>query len=223
MLTRKELRAAARNELSGFWTMPVLATLVYFLINSLCGVPSVLSTAFPTNADVIVGFSSAYCVISILVILPLSYGFYLCFLKFLRGSKEDTVERMFDGFKTYGRALGVVILQSIFTILWTLLLIVPGIIKAFAYSMSVYISHDHPELSANECIDRSVDMMKGHKWELFVLYLSFIGWFILCLPTFGIGFLWLIPYVNVTVSKFYEELKAQEEAELNEQRVEIME
>ena len=133
------------------------------------------------------------------------------------------MERMFDGFKVYGRALGLQLLQGVFIFLWSLLLIVPGIIKAFAYSMATYISYDHPELSANECIDRSMDMMKGHKWELFVLYLSFIGWALLCLPTFGIGYLWLIPYVNVTVSKFYEELKAQEEAELNEQRAEIIE
>lgn len=214
MITNKEIRAAARQELSGFWTMPVLATLVCFLISSFCSVPNMLSVAFPTNLGVLVGFSSVSWVLSILVLVPLSYGFYLCFLKFLRGSKEDTVERLFDGFKTYGRALGLVILQSIFTILWTLLLIVPGIIKAFAYSMSVYISNDHPELSVNECIDRSIDMMKGHKWDLFKLYLSFIGWFFLCLPTFGIGFLWLVPYVNVSVSKFYEELRAQEEAEM---------
>jgi len=124
------------------------------------------------------------------------------------------VERMFDGFKTYGRAIGVQLLTAIFILLWAVLLIIPGIIKSFAYAMTIYISKDHPELSANECIERSMDMMKGHKWELFMLYLSFIGWFILCLFTMGIGFLWLIPYVNVTVSKFYEELKAQEEAEM---------
>jgi len=213
MLTRKELRAAARNELSGFWTMPVLATLVYFLISSFCGVPNALNAAFP-HSSAAIAFSSTSMLISLFVLIPLAYGFTLCFLQFIRGSKEDTVERMFDGFKTYGRAIGVQLLTAIFILLWAVLLIIPGIIKSFAYAMTIYISKDHPELSANECIERSMDMMKGHKWELFMLYLSFIGWFILCLFTMGIGFLWLIPYVNVTVSKFYEELKAQEEAEM---------
>lgn len=213
MLTRKELRAAARNELSGFWTMPVLATLVYFLIASICGVPRALNAALP-HSSAAIAFSSASMLVSLFVLIPLAYGFTLCFLQFIRGSKEDTVERMFDGFKTYGRAIGVQLLATIFILLWSVLLIIPGIIKSFAYAMTIYISKDHPELSANECIERSMDMMKGHKWDLFMLYLSFIGWFILCLFTMGIGFLWLIPYVNVTVSKFYEELKAQEEAEM---------
>jgi len=214
MRSNKELRAAARQELSGYWTMPVLATLVYFLISSLCGVPDVVRMVFRSTTSVAL-FSGVSFLISILVLIPLQYGFELSFLQFLRGSKEDTVERMFDGFKTYGRAIGVPLLTTIFIVLWTLLLIIPGIIKSFAYSMTYYISKDHPELSASECIDRSVDMMRGHKWDLFVLYLSFIGWFLLCLLTLGIGFLWLVPYVNVSLAEFYEDLKAAEEEELS--------
>lgn len=220
MLTNKEIRASARKELSGYWTMPVLATLVYFLITSICSVPNVLQTAF-RNTSMGAVFSGVGFILSIFVLVPLGYGFGLCFLQFLRGSKEDTVERMFDGFRTYGRALGVQLLTALFELLWMLLFIIPGIIKIFAYSMTIYISRDHPELSANECIERSNDMMKGHKWDLFCLLLSFIGWFLLSCLSLGVGFFWLIPYVNVTVSKFYEELKAQEEAELNEQRMEM--
>lgn len=213
MRTNKELRAAARNELSGFWTMPVLATLVYFLFASVCGVPRVLTAALP-HSSAAIAFSGTSMLLSIFVLIPLAYGFTLCFLQFIRGSKEDTVERMFDGFKTYGRAIGVQLLMGILIMLWAVLLIIPGIIKSFSYAMTIYISKDHPELSANECIERSMDMMNGHKWDLFVLYLSFIGWFILCLFTMGIGFLWLIPYIQVSVAEFYEDLKAQEEAEM---------
>lgn len=213
MRSSKEYKVAARNELSGYWTMPVLATLVYSLISSICSTPNIISGAFPTSKVALI-FSGIAFILTILVLLPLAYGLELSFLKFLRGSKEDTVERMFDGFKTYGRAIGVSILTALFVMLWTFLFIIPGIIKSFAYSMTIYISKDHPELSANECIDRSVDMMRGHKWDLFVLFLSFIGWFLLCLLTFGIGLLWLIPYVNVSVAAFYEDLKAEEEAAL---------
>ncbi len=210
MSTNKELRSAARSELSGYWTMPVLATLVYFLISAVCGVPQTVQSAFPTSSAGVI-FSGVGLALSILVLVPLGYGFVLCFLNFVRGSKEDTVDRMFDGFRTYGRAIGVQLLTAVFEFLWMLLLVVPGIIKCFAYSMTVYIAQDHPELSANECIDRSQDMMRGHKWELFMLYLSFIGWFLLSILSLGIGLLWLVPYVNVSVAKFYEELKAEQE------------
>lgn len=210
MLSNKEIRAVAREELSGFWTMPVLASLVYFIISSICGVPDALGKAFP-NSSAGLGLQSAGLLLSIFVIIPIAYGFELSFLKFLRGSKDDTVERMFDGFKTYGRALGVTLLQALFVFLWSLLLIIPGIIKSFAYAMAVYISKDYPELSPNECLDLSQEMMDGHKMDLFLLYLSFIGWALLCILSLGIGFLWLIPYINVSAAKFYEEIKAEYE------------
>ncbi len=77
--------------------------------------------------------------------------------------------------------------------------------------MAVYISKDYPELSPNECLDLSQEMMDGHKMDLFLLYLSFIGWALLCILSLGIGFLWLIPYINVSAAKFYEEIKAEYE------------
>ena len=76
--------------------------------------------------------------------------------------------------------------------------------------MTVFIAEDEPQLSPMECIDKSMAMMKGHKWQLFLLDLSFIGWFILCMLTFGIGFLWLTPYQGMAHVVFYEQLKAAE-------------
>ena len=92
-----------------------------------------------------------------------------------------------------------------------LLFIIPGIIKAFSYAMTPYILEENPELSANDAIDHSRAMMKGHKFDLFWLYLSFIGWFILCILTLGIGFLWLTPYMETSVAAFYEDVKADYE------------
>lgn len=155
---------------------------------------------------------SGYLIFLVLIFVPLGYGFNLAFLHFLRTDKEDTVERMFDGYKCYGRALGLVILQNVLVFLWTLLLIVPGIIKSFAYSMAIYVSKDHPELTAHKCIKRSEEMMYGHKMDLFLLYLSFIGWGLLCLLSLGIGFLWLVPYVQVSTAEFYRQLKDDYEA-----------
>ena len=97
----------------------------------------------------------------------------------------------------------------LYTLLWTLLLVIPGIIKGYAYSMTPYVMNDHPELDAEDCIHESRMIMRGHKWKLFCLDLSFIGWAILCLFTLGIGFLWLQPYMESSHAKFYEELKAR--------------
>ena len=104
--------------------------------------------------------------------------------------------------------------MNVFIFLWSLLLIIPGIIKSYSYAMTPYILVDKPELSANEAIEESMRLMSGHKFDLFYLQLSFIGWFILALLTAGIGFLWLTPYYNSTVASFYLSLKAEDEAKV---------
>lgn len=212
MKSNKEIRAVARQELSGYWTMPVLATLVYGLITSAINMPNLFGQIGTTSFKLMA--TSSNLLLAILVAMPLGYGFVLSFLKFLREDKEDTVSQMFCGFKTYGRSISVMILMGVKIFLWSLLLIIPGIIKAFAYAMSIYISNDCPELSANECLHRSEDLMRGHKWQLFVLGLSFIGWALLCVLTLGIGVLWLHPYMQVSTAVFYESLKADEEMRL---------
>ena len=98
--------------------------------------------------------------------------------------------------------------MGIFEFLWTMLFIIPGIIKAFSYAMTPYILVEHPEMSANQAINESMRLMKGHKFDLFYLYLSFIGWGILSVLTLGIGFLWLIPYMETSQAAFYADVKA---------------
>jgi uncharacterized membrane protein len=84
-------------------------------------------------------------------------------------------------------------MQGLFTFLWALLLIIPGIIKAYAYSMSMYIAIKEPRVQGIEAITRSKTMMDGHKMDLFLLDLSYIGWYLLSLLTFGILLLWVVP------------------------------
>jgi len=141
----------------------------------------------------------------------LSYGFNIIFLQLVR--KDETlqpVKDMFVGFNNYARTLGVTLLMVVYVFLWSLLLFVPGIIKSYSYAMTFFIANDNPELSADECIEKSMAMMEGHKFDLFLLDLSFIGWGILALFTCGIGFLWLVPYIQTSHAVFYEELKLQE-------------
>ena len=126
----------------------------------------------------------------------------------MHGDNQILVNTFHIGFTNYWRNVWSMLLVSIFTVLWSLLFIIPGIIKLFSYAMTPYIIVDNPELTANEAIDRSRMMMRGHKFDLFWLYLGFIGWFFLCILTCGIGFLWLTPYVEAAKAAFYEEVKA---------------
>ena len=100
-------------------------------------------------------------------------------------------------------------LMGIFVFLWTLLLVIPGIIKAFAYALVPYILADKPELSANEAINLSMKMMKGHKFDLFYLQLSFIGWAFVSVFTLGIGLLWLMPYMMTAQAAFYQDVRKE--------------
>ena len=211
MKINSEIRATAREELRDYWMSPVLATLILSGIGAIAnglsnstGLPTFqsLSPVFYTRTSI--GF-----IISLLVVLPLTFGFSVAFLRFIRGEKENVIENMFNEFKNYGRALGVSLLTSIFTFLWALLLIIPGIIKHYSYGMTFYIAKDHPELGADDCIEESMKMMDGHKMDLFLLDLSFIGWFLLCILSLGIGFLWLTPYIETSHAVFYKELRAE--------------
>jgi uncharacterized membrane protein len=122
--------------------------------------------------------------------------------------KQDTrVEVLFEGFKDFGRALGTYLLMILYIILWTLLLVIPGIIKAISYSQTFYILAEDKSIGAEEAIKKSLTMMDGYKMKYFVLGLSFIGWILLSILTLGIGFLWLIPYMQVTFANFHIELK----------------
>ena len=95
----------------------------------------------------------------------------------------------------------------VFIFLWSLLFVIPGIIKALAYSMHPYIIADNPTIDAMEALRQSEEMMRGNKTRLLALYLSFIGWFILSAFTFGIGFFFLMPYVQTSVTNFYVDLR----------------
>ena len=129
---------------------------------------------------------------------------------FLKGRQGDTnLGNLFSGFKeNYGRNVLTMLCVSLFTFLWSLLFIIPGIIKAYEYSMIPYILSENPEISRKEAFERSRQMTKGYKGELFVLDLSFILWHLLCLVTCGLGEIFLAPYITATKAEAYEFLKA---------------
>lgn len=199
----KFFREAAWSQLKGHWKPAVLFTLVYILIAS-------VAQYIGSKSDLV------NILISLLVLVPLGYGFIVAFLDFKRTGSPLKIEQMFDGFKDYGRVLTTKVLETIYILLWSLLLFIPGIVKAISYSQTDYILKDYPELKNNAAIELSMAMMEGHKFDYFYLMLTFIGWLFLGILTLGIGLLWVNPYIYTASAHFYEYVKEDYERRLLE-------
>lgn len=200
MKTNSEYKNMALQSLEGNWSKAAIAALIFFAILEICG----SSPRF--FLDPVPGFISQG-VISILL-TPIAYGFIVFFLRLIRRENTD-YGRLFDGFSQYGRILVAELLKGIYVLLWSLLLVVPGIMKSYSYAMTEFILKDTPELNGEQAICESMRLMEGHKMQLFLLDLSMIGWFILSILTLGIGFLFLYPYLYTAHAHFYEDLRAQ--------------
>lgn len=142
-----------------------------------------------------------------LVMSIVGAGFIIFLLNTIRNAGA-CLGNLLDGFGLFFKVLLLNILEALFVSLWSLLFIFPGIIAMYRYRMAIYLLVDHPELSALECIRRSKQMMKGHKWELFLLDMSFIGWIILeSLPVIGYAAqIWTVPYISLTKALYYVQL-----------------
>ena len=198
-----EIRSAARTALSGHWAEAAMFTFVYYLVSWAIG-------AVSAGLDLIVPGAS---MLVILLVLPMGWGYSVAFLGNRRGAEDPfNVSHLLDGYKDFSRIFTTILLMQLYTFLWALLLIVPGIIKGLSYSMTCFVLRDNPDMKNNEAIELSMKMMDGHKLDLFILELSFIGWYILGLFTFCIGYLWLVPYEYTAIAAFYEDVKAEYEA-----------
>ncbi len=189
MKSSRELRHQAWEQLRKSYWMVFLVTLIVSLV--------------PTATSV--------AIIGLLLVGPFAVGQAIYLIDMIEtGSDGKKLELVIDGFKrSFVNSFIAILLTRIFTMLWSLLFIIPGIIKAYAYSMTPYIIADNPEIDAMKAIEMSQEMMKGHKMELFFLHLSFIGWYILTIFTFGIGMFFLMPYVQTSVANFYVELRGK--------------
>ena len=190
----------ALSALENKWGNFVAITFVYGLI---IGITQVLSGDKDSPAILhLIGL------VLFILALPLTWGFQTLFLGAVRGG-DATAKDMFEGYnkELFSRVLTTTLLYYVYVFLWSLLLLIPGCIKAYSYAMTPYILKDNPEMKNNAAIEESMRMMDGHKLELFLLDLSFIGWAILSILTCCIGFLWLVPYMNMARVNFYEDLK----------------
>ena len=194
----KTLRGLGRNALKGRWGLGVLGSLIYFVILL---IPAIILSVFFNSGEL--GQSWVSSLYSFLITGPMMLGYIMFAISIFRKNETSPAEVLY-GFEQFGKSLGLYIVMSIFIFLWCLLLIIPGIIATYRYSLCFYVLADHPEMGIMDALNESKRMMKGNKWKMFCLNLSFIGWGLLGCLTFGIGFLWLLPYMQVSVVAFYD-------------------
>lgn len=226
-LDNKVIKSNARDFIRGrlwmFWSVLLVVGIIESLANSL---PQwIFGDRLSNLSDIIAGnpdnipkeISSSvfgwYYVLNVLitiVLIPLNIGVAQNVLAWSRGEDVNKWKVLFGGFnsaKIFFKQVGVVVLNTILCALWAILLVVPGIIKGLAYSIYPYVLRDEPDLSVWQTLKKSEAIMKGYKGKLFLMYLSFVGWFILGAFTFGILYIWLTPYVMTSTVKFYDDVR----------------
>ena len=231
MKRAKDFRQKAREVLKGKWGIAVLAGL---LASLLCGTTSSgvnfdfnINTSDIQSIDVeqliqnlipqpfrgvLVGgvlavlaiglvFAAVYYVIGSVV----GVG-YAQFNLDLHDQNNPAIGTMFSRFSMWKTTAVTRLLRDVYVLLWSLLLIIPGIVASYSYSMAEFILAENPGLKPKEALARSKELMHGNKWRLYCLHLSFIGWALLSLLTLGIGVLWLVPYQQASVAAFYRDI-----------------
>lgn len=188
-MTRQELKSMAKQQIQGNIGVIFVINLIVYAISVLAGVIPVVGS-----------------VASVVIAPAFSLSLTMVYLSLTRGIQAQ-ISDAFAGFQDLWTAFKTTFLVGLFTMLWSLLFCIPGIIKAISYSQAMFIVAENPGISALEAIDRSKAMMDGHKMDYFVMGLSFLGWEILGAFTFGLLYIWLVPYMQTTYANFYNSIK----------------
>lgn len=239
MKNAADFRLTSRNALRGKWITAVIAGLVASLLGGIAGGPEFnvnldshhpslsldyagqtlfsTSSSFPEVEAIFVGGAVYILLVTIVIaIVGLVLGSvvevgYSRFNLDLVDGDSPSIGTLFSYLSNWKTTTVARLLQVVYILLWTLLFIIPGIMATYSYAMTSYILAEQPELSAGEAITLSKEMMKGNRWRLFCLHLSFIGWDILSALTLGIGNLWLTPYKQTATAAFYREVSGTEQ------------
>jgi uncharacterized membrane protein len=192
----------AKQHLQGIWGTTIVVLILFAIIQSL-----------PSSYNIFAGRVDDPILLTQLIsilLIPLTIGFNRYFLLNAQHKNAD-IDTLFDGFINgrYATNLLTMLLMMLYLIGWTILFIIPGIIKSFSYAMVPFIlaDDDYDHLQYNDVITQSREMMDGHKLELFILFLSFILWIILIPLTFGLAALYVVPYMQQTITEFYIDRK----------------
>ena len=208
MFNRKKYKKYALVQLKKRWTIPVLAAIIYSAVCTLINAPELYSMATSTTfvnegAGTLMDFFS---IIEICIALIIVYSQVNLHLKMSRGPEKIVFGDFLEGFSKFGRAILCGLWEMLWTILWFCLFIIPGIVKHYSYSMTKFIALEYPNISVFKSLKISMEITRGHKMDLFITDLSFIGWFLLGTITLGIGFFWIQPYYLMTMTNVYHVL-----------------
>ncbi len=210
-----ELKDIALSSLKGNWGRALVLPIVFFLIVAVFYAAFFCITFFsvynnsggedPLASLMVLPVALPFALIAfIFIVVTYVFGMQMTFIDFVRGNNQAL--KVSDAFSFGFKNLGVIFLRLLYIYAWSLLLYIPGIIKAYSYAMTPYIVKDNPGIGADAAIHASRELMRGHKFDLFVLQLTFIGWYFLSYFTCGIGFLFLISYYQATEAAFYQSL-----------------
>jgi len=212
-------RLIARDRLQGNWKKSILAAFIAFLLGGLVTGSGAefnlnlderdlehMSAAFKQIIAYLAGFGSTLGLVHFIIGGVVRLG-YCQFLLKQHDNQNPEVNDLFSQFHRFGDGFCLALLQGLYIALWTMLFIIPGIIAAYRYAMAPFVLAENPDMTASEAINASKQMMDGHKMDLFLLDLSFIGWEFLCIFTLGIGYLWLRPYRNAAYAAFFRSFR----------------
>ncbi len=207
----RDLTRMARESLRGNWGLAAVGSFLYLLIVMTINVGSRIGIEF-FDLFGVVGLFNGFVVVFLLGLISVLIGpvmalGYTIFTLHIARDEEANISHIFEGFHHFLKALLITLLTGLFTFLWALLLIIPGMIASLRYVMAYYLLIDDPSLGPLEAIRKSKALMKGYKWKYFCLNLRFIGWVFLSFLTLGIGLFWLAPYMQVSLGKFYDDVK----------------
>lgn len=183
MFNRAELKQQAKDQLRGRWGGTIGAFVLVYIV--MCAVSS----------------------LSLIFYGPLMVGLIIYCMSLIKSYDNVDIGTAFRGFNIFGPALATYLWEMLWVFLWSLLFIIPGIIKGYSYSQCLYIIADNPNIGASQALKISMHMTKGYKWKIFVMQLSFLGWSLLCILSLFIGYLWLVPYMQLTMTNMYYKLK----------------
>lgn len=210
MISRSEIKTMAKEQLRGNWGIAILAFLIYAIIISSSGLEKTIDGIPFTDSYLspYYGLSISINIIALLLGGLVSVGISKFSLNLVR-HENVSIGDLFSNFNIYLKTLGLYLLMGIAICIGLILFIIPGIILSLMFSQAYYILSEDNEKSIIQCLEESSRLMKGYKWDYFVLELSFIGWWIIALITCGIGALWVTPYQGITEANYYMKLKEE--------------
>lgn len=232
MLYAADFRAKAREALSGNWGKAIGVGFVAALLGAGTlaakasgggGGSAEIESISELNGIIPVEFQVAYlAILSLVGFIATAFALLhfviggavtLGYVKFnlkMVDKEEASFADLFSEFHRFGVGFFMQLLRTLFTVLWSMLFIIPGIYASYGYAMTPYILLENPEMTANQAIAKSKELMDGNRWRLFCLEISFIGWNLLSvLFTFGLGYIVLVPYMEASYAAFYREIKAE--------------